>query len=58
MYFQCTHLEVFVYIQDDTVIDETNPEEVGSVHVSFILNYIFASAFHVSLNSRKLVIQN
>jgi len=33
-------------------------EEVGSVHVSFVLDCIFDSVFHVNLNSRNTKLKN
>jgi len=33
------------------IIDSIYPKEVGSIHMSFILDCIFDSVFHVSLNS-------
>jgi len=52
---ECTHKNFFL---SPSIIYGVTAEEVGSVHVSFILDCIFDSVFHVSLNSCNTKLKN
>jgi len=61
--FVCIPQNIYVFTNMVSTINPSRiywaqAEEVGSIHVSFALDYIFDSVFHVSLNSRNTKLKN